>query len=140
MRVTRTDETPIGGVYIAPIINVAFVLVIVLMIVAPIVNIPSIPVELPEAVTKESKEQNVTISYSKDGRLAIDAEEITWEELVPKVRKKIGKRRNVYVIVRADKEIPFGKVEKIFDILVKKVRARRVAVATKQKVKKIKKW
>ncbi len=140
MRVTRTDETPIGGVYIAPIINVAFVLVIVLMMVAPIVNIPSIPVELPEAVTKESKEQNVTISYSKDGRLAIDAEEITWEELVPEVRKKIGKRRNVYVIVRADKDIPFGKVEKIFDILVKKVRARRVAVATKQKVKKIKGW
>ena len=140
MRVTRTDETPIGGVYIAPIINVAFVLVIVLMMVAPIVNIPSIPVELPEAVTKESKEQNVTISYSKDGRLAIDAEEITWEELVPKVRERIGKRRNVYVIVRADKDIPFGKVEKIFDILVKKVRARRVAVATKQKVKKIKRW
>ena len=140
MRVTRTDETPIGGVYIAPIINVAFVLVIVLMMVAPIVNIPSIPVELPEAVTKESKEQNITISYSKDGRLAIDAEEIAWNELVPKLRKKIGKRRNVYVIVRADKDIPFGKVEKIFDILVKKVRARRVAVATKQKVKKIKKW
>jgi biopolymer transport protein ExbD len=140
MKVTRTDEIPIGGVYIAPIINVAFVLVIVLMMVAPIVNIPSIPVELPEAVTKESKEQNVTISYSKDGRLAIDAEEVTWEELVPKVRKKIGKRRNVYVIVRADKDIPFGKVEKIFDILVKKVRARRVAVATKQKVKKIKRW
>ena len=140
MRVTRTDETPIGGVYIAPIINVAFVLVIVLMMVAPIVNIPSIPVKLPEAVTKESKEQNVTISYSEDGRLAIDSEEIALEELVPGLRKKIGKRRNVYVIVRADKDIPFGKVEKIIEILVKKVRARRIAVATKQKVKKIKRW
>ncbi|MCK5534178.1 biopolymer transporter ExbD [bacterium] len=139
MKVTRSEEVPIGGVYIAPIINVAFVLVIVLMIVAPIVNIPSIPVDLPEAITKESKEQNVTVSYSKDGRLAIDSEEVSWDELVPGVRKRIGKRRNVYVIVRADKDIPFGKVEKIFDILVKKVRARRVAVATKQKIKKYKK-
>ena len=139
MKVTRSEEVPIGGVYIAPIINVAFVLVIVLMIVAPIVNIPSIPVDLPEAITKESKEQNVTVSYSKDGRLAIDSEEVSWDELVPGVRKRIGKRRNVYVIVRADKDIPFGKVEKIFDILVKKVRARRVAVATKHKIKKYKK-
>lgn len=134
MKLTKIKETPIGGIYIIPVINVAFVLVVVLMIIAPIVNIPTIPVELPEAVTKEAKEQNITISYSKDERIAVDTEEVTWRRLAYKLRQKLGRRKNVYFIIRADKNIPFGKVERILELLVKKVGAKNIAVATKQKV------
>ena len=37
------------------------------------------------------------------------------------------------MIIRADKDIPYGEVEKIFDIVVERAGAKRIAVATEQR-------
>ena len=134
MRMTKQiEEDSIAGVNISPIINVALVLVIVLIITAPILNIPSIPVNLPRAVTIEAKEQNITISYSRDGKVAIDTQEISWKDLVPKLKYRLKENSKALVIIRADKDVPYGEVEKIFDIVIKKAGAKRIAVATEQR-------
>ncbi len=134
MRMTKQiEEDSIAGVNISPIINVALVLVIVLIITAPILNIPSIPVNLPRAVTIEAKEQNITISYSKDGKVAIDTQVISWKDLVPKLKYRLKENSKALVIIRADKDVPYGEVEKIFDIVIKKAGAKRIAVATEQR-------
>jgi biopolymer transport protein TolR len=134
MRMTKQiEENSIVGINMAPIINVALVLVIVLIITAPILSIPSIPVNLPRAVTIEAKERNITISYSKDGRVAIDTQVISWKDLVPKLKYRLKENSKALVIIRADKDVPYGEVEKIFDIVVKKVGAKRIAVATEQR-------
>ncbi len=134
MRMTKqVEENSIAGINMAPIINVALVLVIVLIITAPILNIPSIPVNLPRAVTIEAKEQNITISYSKDGKVAIDTQVISWKDLVPKLKYRLKENSKALVIIRADKDVPYGEVEKIFDIVIKKAGAKRIAVATEQR-------
>ena len=134
MRMTKqVEEDSIAGINMAPIINVALVLVIVLIITAPILNIPSIPVNLPRAVTIEAKEQNITISYSKDGKVAIDTQVISWKDLVPKLKYRLKENSKALVIIRADKDVPYGEVEKIFDIVIKKAGAKRIAVATEQR-------
>lgn len=134
MRMTKQiEENSIAGVNMSPIINVALVLVIVLIITAPILNIPSIPVNLPRAVTIEAKEQNITISYSKDGKVAIDTQVISWKDLVPKLKYRLKENSKALVIIRADKDVPYGEVEKIFDIVIKKAGAKRIAVATEQR-------
>ena len=126
-------EIPIVGVNIAPVINVALVLVIVWIITAPILNIPNIPVELPRAVTIEAKERNVTLSLSKDGRVAINTEIVEYKNIVPILRKILKRDRDLLVIVRADKDIQHGEVERIYDLLVGRVGAKRIAVATEQR-------
>jgi biopolymer transport protein ExbD len=134
MRMTKQiEEDSIAGINMAPIINVALVLVIVLIITAPILNIPSIPVNLPRAVTIEAKEQNITISYSRDGKVAIDTQEISWKDLVPKLKYRLKENSKALVIIRADKDVSYGEVEKIFDIVIKKAGAKRIAVATEQR-------
>ena len=134
MRMTKQiEEDSIAGVNISPIINVALVLVIVLIITAPILSIPSIPVNLPRAVTIEAKERNITISYSKDGKVAIDTQVISWKDLVPKLKYRLKENSKALVIIRADKDVPYGEVEKIFDIVIKKAGAKRIAVATEQR-------
>jgi len=134
MRMTKqTEENSIAGINMAPIINVALVLVIVLIITAPILSIPSIPVNLPRAVTIEAKEQNITISYSRDGKVAIDTQVISWKDLVPKLKYRLKENSKALVIIRADKDVPYGEVEKIFDIVIKKAGAKRIAVATEQR-------
>ncbi len=132
-RTKQIEENSIVGINMAPIINVALVLVIILIITAPILSIPSIPVNLPRAVTIEAKERNVTISYAKDGRVAIDTQVISWKDLVPKLKYRLKEDDKALVIIRADKDVPYGEVEKIFDIVVKKVGAKRIAVATEQR-------
>ncbi|MEE8179601.1 MAG: biopolymer transporter ExbD [bacterium] len=134
MRMTKQiEEDSIAGINMAPIINVALVLVIVLIITAPILNIPSIPINLPRAVTIEAKERNITISYSKDGKVAIDTQVISWKDLVPKLKYRLKENSKALVIIRADKDVPYGEIEKIFDIVIKKAGAKRIAVATEQR-------
>jgi biopolymer transport protein ExbD len=134
MRMTKQiEEDSIAGINMSPIINVALVLVIVLIITAPILNIPSIPINLPRAVTIEAKERNITISYSKDGKVAIDTQVISWKDLVPKLKYRLKENSKALVIIRADKDVPYGEIEKIFDIVIKKAGAKRIAVATEQR-------
>jgi len=132
-RTKQIEENSIAGINMAPIINVALVLVIILIITAPILNIPSIPVNLPKAVTIEAKERNITISYGKDGRLAIDTQVISWRDLVPKLKYRLKENEKALVIIRADKDVPYGEIEKIFDIVIKRAGAKRIAVATEQR-------
>jgi len=132
-RTKQIEENSIAGINMVPVINVALVLVIVLIITAPILSIPNIPVNLPKAVTIEAKERNITISYGKDGRIAINTQVVSWEDLVPKLKYRLKENSKVLVIIRADKDIPYGEVEKIFDLVVKKAGAKRIAVATEQR-------
>ena len=132
-RTKQIEENSIAGINMAPIINVALVLVIILIITAPILSIPSIPVNLPRAVTIEAKERNITISYSKDGKVAIDTQVISWKDLVPKLKYRLKENSKALVIIRADKDVPYGEVEKILDIVIKKAGAKRIAVATEQR-------
>jgi len=132
-RTKQIEEDSIVGIHIAPVINVAMIVLIILMVISPIINIPGIPVNLPKAVTIETKERNISISYAKDGRIALDTQIVSWEELVPKLRRRLKANNRVLVIIRADKDVPYGEVQKIFDLAVKEAGAKRIAVATEQK-------
>jgi len=132
-RTKQIEENSIAGINMAPIINVALVLVIILIITAPILSIPNIPVNLPKAVTIEAKERNITVSYGKDGKIAIDTQVVSWKDLIPKLKYRLEENRKALVIIRADKDVPYGEVEKIFDIVIKEAGAKRIAVATEQR-------
>ena len=132
-RTKEIEEDSIAGINIAPIINVAIILVLILIITAPILSIPNIPVSLPRAVTIEAKERNITISYAKDGRIAINTQVVSWKDLVPNLKYRLKEDSKALVIIRADRDIPYGEIEKIFDIVVKEAGAKRIAVATEQR-------
>ena len=132
-RTKEIEEDSIAGINIAPVINVAIILVLILIITAPILSIPNIPVSLPRAVTIEAKERNITISYAKDGRIAINTQVVSWKDMVPNLKYRLKEDSKALVIIRADKDIPYGEIEEIFDIVVKKAGAKRIAVATEQR-------
>lgn len=136
MKRVKESAQPIGGVNIAPIINVSFVLVIVMLMTAPILNIPNMPVDLPEAVTIEAKESNITISMARDGQVSVDEEIVEWNMLPEKINAKL-KKKQVVVIVRADKNIVYSKVESLIDMIKTHTNAKRIAIATKQRTTKI---
>ena len=136
-RVEITEEA-ISGVNIVPVIDVTLVLLVILLLMSPILNLPSIPVELPEAMTKETKDQNISVSLGSDGSISIDTDIVEWRDLPRKLNQKLRDRKeDVVVIVRADKNLPYGNVENFLRTVNKYVGNRAVAIATTQRAVKL---
>jgi biopolymer transport protein TolR len=125
----------ITKVNVTPIIDVALVLVIILLVTAPLLSVADLPVELPQARTREAEdERNVSITLSTTGALAVDEEVITREALVPVLQAHLAKNgnENVLVVVRADTESPYAAVRELLEE-ARAAGAKRIAIATRQK-------
>jgi biopolymer transport protein ExbD len=135
MKRVKENEEPLSGVNIIPVIGVTLVLLVILMVMSPIMNIPGLPVDLPEAVSRETKDQNVTVSMAADGTISVDHEIIEWPELPKTLRATLKKRseEDLVVIVRADRDLPYGAVEKLIRVVNRHAGRNAVAVATRQR-------
>jgi len=134
MKRIEPAEEAISGVNVVPIIDVTLVLLVILLVMSPIVNLPNLPVELPEAMTKEMKEQNLSVSLSADGAVSIDQEIIDWKDLPAKLRRAVQGREDLVVIVRADKNLPYGVVENMIKTVNQNIGKLPVSIATRQRM------
>ena len=119
-----------------PLIDVALVLVIILLVTAPMLSVADLPVNLPQAATREAEnERNVSITLGADGRLAVDEQVVTPDQLVDLLQTRLAEPGNqdVLVVVRADSGAPYASVR---DLLgqARMAGARRLAIATRQRV------
>ncbi len=134
MKRRRTQaEVAIAGIDILPLINVSLILVVVLMITSPMLNQPNIEVDLPAATTTETRERNITITYSKDRRVGVNTKVVTFNSMVQEVKRKMGDNTDKLIIIRGDKEVPFGEIEVIMEKLRREIGANRIAIAIEQK-------
>lgn len=138
MKKTTPVDEAISGVNIIPVIDVTLVLLVILLLMSPIMNLPNLPVDLPEAMTKETKDQNISVSLGSDGTISVDTEIVQWERLPSKLQQKLRERKDdVVVIVRADKSLPYGNVENFLRTVNQYVGNRAVAIATTQRTSKL---
>jgi biopolymer transport protein TolR len=124
----------ITKVNVTPIIDVALVLVIILLVTAPMMAVADLPVNLPEARTREAEdERNVSITVATDGELAVDEHTITSAELRSVLQSRLAEPGNdgVLVVVRADSGVPFSTVRHTLDD-ARAAGAKRLAIATRQ--------
>jgi biopolymer transport protein ExbD len=120
-----------------PLIDVALVLVIILLVTAPMLSVADLPVNLPQAVTREAEdERNVSITLGADGRLAVDEQVVTHEALTRVLAQCLEKpgNKNVLVVVRADSGAPYSEVRQLLE-QARAAGASRIAIATRQRVR-----
>jgi len=125
----------ITKVNVTPIIDVALVLVIILLVTAPLLSVADLPVDLPQAKTREAEdERNVSITLSSTGRLAVDDKIVSSEDLDRYLRAKLSQSGNqdVLVVVRADSGAPYSAVHRLL-AQAKADGATRIAIATRQR-------
>jgi len=126
----------ITKVNVTPIIDVALVLVIILLVTAPLLSVADLPVDLPQARTREAEdERNVSITLSSTGRLAVDDKIVTSGELDRYLHSKLSQpgNENVLVVVRADSGAPYAAVSRLLS-QAKADGATRLAIATRQRM------
>jgi biopolymer transport protein TolR len=128
-------QTLITKVNVTPIIDVALVLVIILLVTAPMLSVADLPVNLPQAQTRESEdERNMSITLSTSGEVALDDDIVTREALESTLRARLAlhENENVLVVVRADSDAPYSEVRQLLDE-ARAAGAQRIAIATRQK-------
>jgi len=132
IRVQRPEM--ITKVNVTPIIDVALVLVIILLVTAPMMSVADLPVDLPQARTREAEdERNVSITISSDGQYAVDETTVRREQLRATLEQRLAEPGNsgVLVVVRADTGVPFVTVRHTLED-ARAAGAQRIAIATRQ--------
>lgn len=126
----RTVEAePVTEVNIIPVIDISLVLLVILFVTAPLLSYPSVPVSLPKADAKESVEGSLAVTLTKDGRLAVRAQETDWANLAAALSRELKRQPDAVVMLRADKAVPYREVQRLLSA-AKAAGARQMAIAT----------
>ena len=127
----------ITRINVTPIIDVALVLVIILLVTAPLMSVADLPVDLPQAHTRDAEdERNVSITRTVSGELAVDEQRVPEQLFVTALRARLARagNENVLVVLRADSSLPYADVRELLS-RARAAGARRLAVATRQQTK-----
>lgn len=129
------DADGVYGINIAPLVDVALVLVLIFMVTSPFMVKGLLPVQLPQAVTsKAENRENITVSISPDQGYAINENPVRRSELASKLADVIKETKFSFLLIRADERVPYGEVEFVMKI-GKQVGMKRIAFATEPKAR-----
>lgn len=119
---TKTD--------VVPVINVSLVVVLTLMIIAPSINQADTDINLPEARATQSEEENkVEITCTLDGAVYVADLQVASEEIAPMLSEILRDNPEAITVVRADRDLAYGFVEKIL-AEVEKAKPSEISLAT----------
>jgi biopolymer transport protein TolR len=95
---------------ITNLVDVAFVLLIIFMITAPILQ-GGVELQLPDAQAAPlTSGEGVIVSMTRDGRIFLDQVEVRLDEFPAQYRAYLGERQTRTVFFRGDQEVPYGDV------------------------------
>jgi biopolymer transport protein ExbD len=132
-RVMQSSDL-ITKVNVVPIIDVALVLVIILLVTAPLMSVSDLPVNLPQAHTRDAEdERNVSVTRTTGGELAVDEHRVAPGALAAALRQRLARPgdQNVLVVLRADRDLPYSELRRLLAD-TRAAGAKRIAVATRQ--------
>jgi len=128
----RTPRSP--KLMIIPMIDIIFfLLVFFMMSTLYMVEQNILPVALPQAAASQADQTALTpITLTAQGKILLGQEEISREMFSARIRVEINRNPEAAFLLRADRQIEYGRVIELLDEL-KTLGVRRVAVATEMK-------
>ena len=112
--VTNSGKRFMSEINVTPLVDVMLVLLIIFMVTAPMM-MQGVEVNLPQtkAQSIKTKEDPLILTVNKKGEIFLEEHGMKLEELGAKVETIFKYRREKEVILRADKDIPYGFVIKV---------------------------
>ena len=121
-----------SDINITPLVDVVLVLLIIFMVVTPMLQRGK-HVELPKAKhvagAPSGSPDPLFVSVTRDGKVYVEADEVTPDELLEKL-KSAGSRAQ-RVLVKADQDTEYGKVRPVLD-KASKAKLRGVSLAASE--------
>jgi biopolymer transport protein TolR len=107
----RSRYRPLAEINVTPLVDVMLVLLIIFMVTAPLMT-SGVPVDLPKANAQpiNNDSEPLTVSLNAAGKIFLQDQEVTVEELVPKLQAISKNNPERRIFVRGDKDIAYGKI------------------------------
>jgi biopolymer transport protein TolR len=108
----------ISDINITPFVDVLLVLLIIFMVAAPMMT-SSVNLELPKgsATPMNQKIQPITISVKSNGTVFLQDEPVKLSLVAKQLLKITGNNSNNKILVRADKNLDYGRVMDVVKVL-----------------------
>lgn len=113
------DERVLADINVTPLVDVMLVLLIIFMITAPMLH-QGIEVVLPEAdagVIPQIADDPLILSINRDGVIFLQDEPVNTSQLLERLTPQLASRQGQAVYIKGDRELPYGKVIEVLDIL-----------------------
>ncbi|MFH1122785.1 MAG: protein TolR [Pseudomonadota bacterium] len=114
MQVWGNQKKYMSDINVTPFVDVMLVLLIIFMVTAPMM-MQGVEVNLPQTTTQsiKTKEDPLFLTVNKKGEIFLENHAVKLDELEMKVQSIFKYRREKEILLRADKDIPYGFVIKV---------------------------
>ena len=103
-----------SDINVTPLVDVMLVLLIIFMVTAPMM-MQGLDVNLPQTVAKniKTREDPLMMTINNKKEIFLEDHRVTLEDLETKIQAIFRYRRDKEILLRADREIPYGFVIKV---------------------------
>jgi len=109
---------PIASINVTPFVDVALVLLVIFMITAPLILKDAIKVQLPKAVSVDSKSvQSLGVIVTRQGQILLNGQPLERDALITAVQQAVQANPDAEAIISADTEARHGDVVHAIDLI-----------------------
>ena len=113
----RARTQLIADINVTSLVDVAFVLLIIFMITAPMMQ-GGVEVRLPRADARAMEpRQGLVVSVDRRGRVFVDDAPLAFTDFRASFRAVVARRRPSAVYLRADRGVPYGEVVRVLAVI-----------------------
>jgi biopolymer transport protein TolR len=111
-------ELPLNAdINVTSLVDVAFVLLIIFMIAAPIMQ-GGVDVQLPRAEARPiTAREGMVVSVDRQGRIFIDQTQVSYNDFRITFKSLVTARKPASVYVRADSRVSYGDVVRVLAVI-----------------------
>jgi biopolymer transport protein TolR len=114
-----SDDAVIADINVTPLVDVMLVLLIIFMITVPMLH-QGIEVALPQSQASPLPmrvEDPLIVSINRDGLVFLMEQPVHQSQLVDRLTALIAARGDDSVFLKGDRQVPYGRVVEVLDIL-----------------------
>ncbi|MEO8503220.1 MAG: protein TolR [Acidobacteriota bacterium] len=115
----NTDDNLLGDINVTPLVDVMLVLLIIFMVTAPMLH-QGIEVALPKASAEtlpQRADDPLVLSIRRDGMVFIRDTPVHPTQLVARLTPMLKGRADQSVYLKGDRDVPYGRVMEVLDLL-----------------------
>jgi len=114
---TERHRRLMAEINVVPLVDVVLVLLIIFMVTAPLLY-RGMDIKLPQAATNTIKpEERKVLTIEKNQVIYLDKEEVGLARLEGRLQALKGTAPDVSIYLRADREVPYGTVVQVMDLI-----------------------
>jgi biopolymer transport protein TolR len=131
MAFEQHEQDNISQINITPLVDVMLVLLVIFMVTAPILQ-QGVSVDLPEVTAAPplaGSEEQLVVSVTREGKVHLNDTPLKLDDLNQKLSAIVRVRPDREVYLRADKNVPYGKVVEVMAV-VRTAGVRKLGIVT----------